>query len=100
MEMSHIWYSFEWATYALRYSSFEKHDRTFENWLDWFQNYLRSRFYMKTHKCSFDESIFAEGVVFYNFKRMKEGKTYMAKLRRDMYPWYYEDKIEIYEKEL
>ena len=43
-----------------------------------------------------DESVFAEGVIFYNLKRKEEGKAYMAKLRRDMFSFFYEDKIEIY----
>jgi hypothetical protein len=34
--------------------------------------------------------VFAEGVVFYNLKRKAEGHTYMAKLRRDMYDWFYD----------
>jgi len=33
----------------------------------------------------------AEGVVFYNFKRRDEGQVWMAKLRRDMFPWYYQN---------
>ncbi len=39
---------------------------------------------------------FAEGIVIYNLRRKEEGKTYMAKLRRDMFSFYYEDKIKIY----
>jgi hypothetical protein len=38
----------------------------------------------------------AEGIVFYSLKRKAEKKVYMAKLRRDMFDFYYSDKIEIY----
>ena len=41
----------------------------------------------------------AEGVVFYNLKRKAEQKTYMAKLKRNMFEWLYSDKIEIYDYE-
>ncbi|MFH1356831.1 MAG: hypothetical protein ABII18_06840 [bacterium] len=37
----------------------------------------------------------AEGVVFYNLKRKAENKTWRAKLRRDMFGWYYQDKIPV-----
>ena len=42
------------------------------------------------------DKVMAEGVVFYNLKRKAEGKTWRAKLRRDMFDWYISDKIEIY----
>ncbi len=29
--------------------------------------------------------------------QIMKGKTWMAKLRRDMFDWYYSDKIEIYD---
>ena len=47
------------------------------------------------------EKVMAEGVIFYNLRRKAEGKTWMAKLRRDMFDWCYSDKIEIfgYQKE-
>ena len=38
----------------------------------------------------------SEGIILYNLKRKAEKKTYMAKLRRDMFEWFYSDKIEIY----
>jgi hypothetical protein len=90
----HVWYPFERAREYLTYKSFHEHERTFENWSSWFKDYLRSRFYMKEHKCTFEESVFAEGVVFYNKRRQQEEKTYQAKLRRDMFAWFY-DKITI-----
>ena len=46
-------------------------------------------------KRGLDDKVFAEGVVFYNLKRKALNQTYMAKLRRDMFDWFYED-IEIY----
>ena len=93
---THLWYPFTKAITSLKYKSFHQHDRTYSNWEAWFKDHLKSIFYMKTHKCKMDESIFAEGVIFYNLKRKEEGKTYMAKLRRDMFSFFYEDKIEIY----
>ncbi|MDC0980293.1 RNA ligase family protein [Bdellovibrionales bacterium] len=88
---NHEWYPFEKAITALTYKSFDEHERNFENWSSWFKNFLRSRYFMKTHKVSFGESVFAEGVIFYNLRRRDEGKSWMAKLRRDMFDWYYED---------
>jgi hypothetical protein len=93
---THLWYPFTKAIKHLSYRSFHEHERTFDNWSDWFENYLVSRFATKRgHK-----DIMAEGIVFYNLKRKAEGKVYMGKLRRDMYPWAYSDKIEIYNYEL
>jgi len=89
---SHLWYPFSKAIKHLRYRSFHEHDRTFDNWSSWFENYLVSRFASKRG----DNDIMAEGVIFYNLQRKAEGKIYMAKLRRDMYKWYYSDKIEVY----
>jgi len=43
-----------------------------------------------------NRGIMAEGVIFYNLKRKFEMKIYMAKLRRDMFEWYYSDKIDVY----
>ncbi|MBF0430208.1 MAG: hypothetical protein HQK83_02930 [Fibrobacteria bacterium] len=88
----HLWYPFSKAIKHLRYKSFHEHERNFENWSAWFKDYLFSLFYLKIHK---GENKMAEGVVFYNLKRKMEKKTYMAKLRRDMFEWYYSDKIEI-----
>jgi len=87
----HLWYPFSKAIKHLSYRSFHEHERTFGNWSSWFKDYLISRFASKYgHK-----DIMAEGIVFYNMKRKSEGKPYMAKLRRDMFRFYY-DKIEIY----
>ena len=93
---THVWYPFEKSLTALKYKSFHEHDRNFKNWEAWFKDYLKSIFYMKTHNCTMVDSVFAEGVIFYNLKRKEEGKTYMAKLRRDMFPFFYEDKVEIF----
>lgn len=89
----HLWYPFDKAIKHLRYNSFDEHERTFENWSSWFKNYLFSRFSTKRG----DREIFAEGIIIYDLKRKAEGKTYMAKLRRDMYKWFYDDKVEIYD---
>lgn len=88
---THFWYPFDKAIKHLSYRSFHEHARTFNNWSSWFKDYLVSRFASKHGK----KEILAEGVVFYNLKRKTEGKTYMAKLRRDMFWWYYKQ-VEIY----
>ena len=88
---NHIWYPFNKAINDLRYKSFHDHDRTFENWSSWFREYLFSRFAIKSGR----DDIFAEGVVFYNLKRKAENKTYMAKLRRNMFDWYYNRLVRI-----
>jgi len=88
---THLWYPFEKAVKHLKYKSFHQHDRTFENWSSWFKDYLFSRFSTKRgHK-----DVMAEGVVFYNLKRKDEGRVYMAKLRRDMFDWFYTPYIRI-----
>ena len=97
----HEWYPFEKSMSALSYRSFKEHEPTFDNLSMWFEKYLFSRYFTKKSKFGDDsEKVMAEGVVFYNMKRKAEGKSYMAKLRRDMYPWFYSDKIKIlnYEK--
>jgi len=86
-----IWYPFEKAIKHLRYKSFHQHDRTFENWSLWFKDYLFSLFSGKM-----GNKVMAEGIVFYNLKRMFEGRVYRAKLRRDMWVWAYNNKMEIY----
>jgi hypothetical protein len=92
---THIWYPFDRAVAVLRYNSFEQHDRTFENWSSWFKDYLTSRFHTKLKDSTAEAPVFAEGVVFYNLKRKAQGLTYMAKLRRDMFPWFYQPLIPI-----
>jgi hypothetical protein len=37
----------------------------------------------------------AEGVVFYNLKRRDARQTWRAKLRRDMFEWYYSDQVQV-----
>jgi hypothetical protein len=92
----HEWYPFERAITALRYRSFDEHARNFENWSSWFKDYLFSRYFQKrASKMKWDDKVMAEGVVFYNLRRKAEQKTWLAKLRRDMFDWFYTDKIEI-----
>lgn len=93
---NHLWYPFNKAITDLSYRSFHEHERNFENWSAWFKDYLFSRFHTKrTKKGEQKESVFAEGVIFYNLKRKAEEKSWMAKLRRDMFDWYYQDKIPV-----
>ena len=97
----HLWYPFSKAIKDLRYRSFHEHERNFENWSSWFKDFLVSRFFIKRDsKLKLDEKVMAEGVVFYNLRRKEEGKPYMAKLRRDMFDWYYGDKIEIFDYDI
>jgi hypothetical protein len=91
---NHIWYPFEKAINHLRYKSFHQHERTLENFSSWFKEHLKSLYHSK--QVGYENAVFAEGVVFYNLKRKEENKVYMAKLRRDMFDWYYSDKIEIF----
>jgi len=92
----HEWYPFEKAMNDLRYKSFHEHERTFDNWSSWFKDWLHSRYYQKVaSKKGIDDKVFAEGVVFYNPRRKSESQTWMAKLRRDMFDWFYPD-IAIY----
>ena len=92
----HEWYPFEKAITDLRYKSFEEHERNFKNWSGWFKDWLHSRYFTKrASKLGLTEKVFAEGVIFYNLKRRAEGKSWMAKLRRNMFDWYYNDAIAI-----
>jgi hypothetical protein len=93
---THLWVPFERAITDLRYKSFHEHERTFENWSNWFRTGLASRFYAKrASKLGLTDTVMAEGIIFYNLKRRAENKTWMAKLRRDMFDWYYTDTIAI-----
>jgi hypothetical protein len=92
----HLWYPFQKAIAHLSYRSFHEYERTFDNWSAWFKNHLVSRFHTKnTSKMANAEKVMAEGVVFYNLKRKAESKSWRAKLRRDMFSWYYDEKINI-----
>ncbi len=92
----HLWYPFSKSVKDLTYRSFHEYDRTFDNFSSWFKDYIVSRFHAKLSKPEDNkDKVFAEGIIFYNLKRKSEGKVYMAKLRRDMYEWYYSDYIRI-----
>lgn len=93
----HLWYPFERAHSQLRYRSFDEHDRTFDNWSSWFKDYLTSLFHRKIvdRKGESGRTVMAEGVVFYNLERKAKGLTWMAKLRRDMFDWYYAEHVTI-----
>ncbi|MDA3810325.1 MAG: hypothetical protein PF518_08350 [Spirochaetaceae bacterium] len=93
----HLWFPFDRSHTQLRYKSFDNYERTYENWSDWFKENLFSLFFQKISNKNGDpaEKMMAEGVVFYNLKRKEEGKPYMAKLRRDMFDWFYTDYVEI-----
>lgn len=92
----HEWYPFERAIQALRYRSFHEHARTFDNWSEWFEKYLFSRYFTKrASKMGWDDKVMAEGVVFYNLKRKAAQQTWRAKLRRDMFDWHFGHRIGI-----
>ncbi len=93
----HLWYPFDKAVRSLRYKSFDKHDRTLANWSEWLRAHIFSLF--ANNHCSL--TLYPEGLIFYNLKRKEEGKVYMAKIRRDMFDWYYTHKfpIKLYEKD-
>ncbi|MDF1548730.1 MAG: hypothetical protein P1P88_12980, partial [Bacteroidales bacterium] len=92
------WVPFDRAINTLVYRSFHEHERNYDNWSNWFKDYLFSRYFTKrASKLGIDEKVMAEGVVFYNLKRKAQGKTYMAKLRRNMFPWFYSNLVEIYD---
>lgn len=92
----HQWYPFEKAMTDLRYKSFHEHERTFENWSGWFKDFLFSRLYTKlASKRGASDQVMAEGVVFYNLKRRDLGQSWRAKLRRDMFDWFYQDAVRI-----
>ena len=90
---THIWYPFAKSVKHLRYKSFHQHERTFDNFSSWFNGHLKSLFHTK--QVGYENAVFAEGVIFYNLKRRAENKTYMAKLRRDMFEWYYSKHVRI-----
>ena len=90
----HIWYPFEKTINHLKYKSFHQHEPTFANFSSWFKDHLKSLYHSK--RVGYENAVFAEGVVFYNLKRKAENKSYMAKLRRDMFDWFYADKLKIY----
>ncbi len=94
----HEWFPFERAMEVLRYRSFHEHERNFANWSSWFKEGLLSRYYTKrASKLGLQDQVMAEGIVFYNLKRRDAGEIWRAKLRRDMFDWYYSDKIEIFD---
>jgi hypothetical protein len=89
----HEWYPFDKALESLRYKSFNEHERTFDNWSSWFKDFLLSRYYQKRQRRepgAEGEKVFAEGVVFYNLKHKADGNEWRAKLRRDMFAWFYQ----------
>ncbi len=83
----HIWYPFEKSIKHLKYKSFHEHERSLENFSLWFKDHLKSLYHTK--KVGYENAAFAEGVIFYNLRRKSENKSYMAKLRRDMFEWFY-----------
>lgn len=75
----HVWYPFTYLQKKATYKSFHKYPKTFDNISNWFEKDLFSLLYIKHHQGVHEAP---EGIVFTH----KDGR--MAKLRRDMYPWY------------
>lgn len=93
----HLWYPFDKAIDNLSYRSFHEHEKTFDNWNSWFKNYLVSRFHTQRLPPNPKKpKIMAEGIIFYNEKNRINKKIYRAKLRRNMFEWYYSPYIQIY----
>lgn len=80
----HLWIPFNsYAREHLAYKSWGKYPKTFEAISEWFEKGLFSLYGCRIHKAKPDASKFVEGVV---FVQPSTGK--MAKLRRDMFPWF------------
>jgi hypothetical protein len=93
----HLWYPFAKAYEDLSYRSFHEHEKTFDNWNTWFKDWLVSRFHIKrTPPDPKKPKVMAEGIVLYSPKRRIANKCFRAKLRRDMFEWYYSPYIQIY----
>lgn len=80
----HLWIPFNtYAREKLAYKSWGKYPKDFDSISKWFQTDLFSLFIRKVHDGKIE---FPEGIVFVH---PETGK--MAKLRRDMYSFYYKD---------
>ena len=93
-----LWYPFTLARELLRYRSFNAHPKEFWGWCDWFRCALHSLVYSKLHKMRPKDNVeipFCEGIVIYKDSELDPDKAMVAKLRRDMFPWYYWDKMKI-----
>lgn len=86
----HLWIPFRsYAQRKLFYESWGKYPTTFDAISTWFQEGPLPLFFQLWHGCGFDEAVgkngYAEGIIFTH----ADGR--MAKLRRDMFPWYHEE---------
>lgn len=98
----HLWFPFEKARESLRYKSFDRFPKEFYGWSEWFRTGLKSLIYCRLNKIPFsqmwgEDVPFTEGIVIHQPRKDNLEMPRMSKLRRDMYPWYYWDKIEIYD---
>lgn len=82
----HIWIPFEWLKEKCHYRSWGDYPKDYETISRWFKEDLIPMFYARWHGLSFEEVVerdeFIEGLVFHH----PDGR--MAKLRKDMFPWY------------
>lgn len=80
----HVWIPFNtYCRTKLAYKTWGKYPKTYEAISEWFEKHLFSLFATRWHREKPDPSRFCEGVVF-----VQPGTGRMAKLRRDMFPWF------------
>ncbi len=87
----HLWVPFEYIQENMSYNSWGKYPKDFESISNWFESGLKPLFYLFMHNILFDKEpkeAYVEGVIFMH----PDGRR--AKLRRDMFEWYYGDKNE------
>lgn len=94
----HLWVPFRVTQEKLRYNSFERYNKDYWGWSEWFRTSLKSMLYCRMNKLPLSDMFknpavpFTEGIVIYHKK-----EPWMCKLRRDMFFWYYCDRVHIYD---
>lgn len=80
----HLWVPFSLLQDQCSYESWGRYPKTYDALSKWFEEALIPLFYVKSHGLTFKqaEGKFVEGIVFTH----PDGR--MAKLRRDMFPWF------------
>ncbi len=84
----HLWVPFEYIEDNMAYKSWVKYPQDFKSISNWFKSGLKPLFYLFMHNIPFDEEpeeAYVEGIIFIH----PDGRK--AKLRRDMFEWYYGD---------
>ena len=79
----HVWLPFKtWMQDHLKYKCWGKYPKTYASISQWFEKDLQPLYSWRTHGQKWDKPHFVEGIVFTH----PDGR--MAKLRRDMFPFY------------